>query len=766
MSLDLLLATAIELTTETPSNDAHGGGSRRLATISRCLVGPGLSVGITLGALTVVLRLWNAEWRVPFGYNGDGVATGMYARDLLRGPNYLYDPYLGWPDSQHLADIPQGADNFHIGALWLIGRFTDNFGAILNTYFVLTFALVALAAYYALRLLRLSLATSVFGATAFALLPYHFARGESHLFLSAYFMIPFAMVVLLWQLTPEQCLFSKTPTPDGPGWRRALPVATCLLLGMTGAYYAGFFVLLLIPSCLLFALLERSWRIVLSGAACVAITLASILANLAPTFLYWSQNGVNHAFDRTVGETEIYGLKIAQLFLPIPGHRLGVLARLSERSLAVPLTSESGQQLGAIAASGVIVLLGFGIVRIARRRTASSLGGSLFARMSTVAMLALLLAAMGGFSTLLALAGFNSIRVYSRISVVLGFLGIVVVAIGVDQVRRRIALARQPLLLLALPAVLLLVAVFDQTSSGAPDYKPPRAEFLSDQTFVRAAEQALPPGAAVFQLPILAFPEAPTPGRMRDYDPLRGVLHSKQLKFSYGAVKGRDDWQLRLQGLPTPVLIRVIRSIGYQALWVDRFGYTDSGRRLERGLAQYLGPPIVSSRNGRFELFSLAESPAVARLGQLPREVAHSPFAHSTSGFGPIQQSGDDAVYVALAPTATFGFVNVSRVKRRAVADFRVASASHDGGHLAMKLLGVESTLKLSSEEQDCRLQFDALPGQATLELQFDGPAADVPPIPGLASIAAAPYFRLIDVQVYDAKPETHSEQGTKITCR
>ena len=54
-------------------------------------------------------------------------------------------------------------------------------------------------------------------------------------------------------------------------------------------------------------------------------------------------------------------------------------------------------------------------------------------------------------------------------------------------------------------------------------------------------------GAMVFQLPYRRFPETQPLARMADYDLMRGYLHSDDLRWSYGFMKGRP-------GDPSPAL--------------------------------------------------------------------------------------------------------------------------------------------------------------------------------------------------------------------
>ena len=68
---------------------------------------------------------------------------------------------------------------------------------MINVFFLLTFPLVGLAAYLVLRRLTLSPNVAIVCSILYALLPYHFLRGEGHLLLSAYYAVPLGAWLVL-----------------------------------------------------------------------------------------------------------------------------------------------------------------------------------------------------------------------------------------------------------------------------------------------------------------------------------------------------------------------------------------------------------------------------------------------------------------------------------------------------------------------------------------------------------------------------------------
>src|SRR5205814_10604439 len=180
------------------------------------------------------------------------------------------------------------------------------------------------------------------------------ARGEAHLLLSGYFMVPIATLLILQVLSDDPPFTARRDTPE-PRWRvaqwsrRAVPwLLACAALGSTGPYYAFFAVLLLAVAVAVDLVARRSRRRAVSGAVAVAVVLVVLLLNLSPSFLYWLSHGQNdQAIPRGISETEVNGLRVAELVLPRVDHRIGAFAHAARKSerLRPVATSELAQQL-------------------------------------------------------------------------------------------------------------------------------------------------------------------------------------------------------------------------------------------------------------------------------------------------------------------------------------------------------------------------------------------------------------------------------------
>jgi phosphoglycerol transferase len=239
-------------------------------------------------------------------------------------------------------------------------------------------------------------------------------------------------------------------------------------------------------------------------------------------------------------------------------------------------------------------------------------GGALFERQrhaSTAAIVAFLIGTTGGGSALVAYLATAQLRAWNRLSLFIAFFALFAVGLGLDALRRRLQMRSRGALLAGLAlAVVLVAGVLDQTSPRfAPDYKVARARYGNDDRFVKRIERTLPANSMVFQLPYIAFPESPPRFGMIDYDQARGYIHSSTLRWSFGGVKGRSqtDWQDRLTGRQPAAVIEGIAAVGFRGLWIDRFGYPDRGKALEKAVQKVVGPPAFQSDDRRLVFYDL-----------------------------------------------------------------------------------------------------------------------------------------------------------------
>jgi hypothetical protein len=661
----------------------------------------------------LVLKIWKANLDVPFAYSWDANMFAMYTKEILHG-SYYRNGNLGAPFGQQLYDYPNIAtDLLQAVLIKLLGVFSSDWAVVTNIYFLLTFPLAAAAAYLAFRRLGATPAPSVVCATLFALLPYHFVRGETHLFYSGYFAVPIGAYLALAVFMGEP-LFVRRSRAAGRGLlayassRSLLVIALCAVVALaSGAgYYALFTVLLVAAGILAAALAGRGKAALATGAVVIAVIGVVTIVNLSPSLAYAARHGSNDvAGQRSWKESEFQALKLTQLVLPIEQHRIGALARVSQKYLAFqrslgqpgqpPLVQRFDESetvhLGFVATLGFASLLLVALAAIAGAATRRLPPAVVYA--SAAALVCFLIGTVGGISALIAGTITPQFRSWNRISLFIAFFALLAVALVLSGVERRWAVTglRRASLGLVLAGI-LAVGVLDQTSAAnVPAYRSIAESYRSDGQFVRRIEQRIGADGSVFQLPYMPFPDGGVVHRMTDYDLVRGYLHSDGLHWSFGAMSGRpEDWQAELARRPLELQVDAAASAGFDGVYVDRFGYADSARSLERRLRELTGEPPITSADNRLFFFDLRglrrrleRGHTTSALGGL-RRATLEPLTVGWSGFGDAQgRAGRE--WRPFASNAALVVTNPSRSTRRALFEAVIAGRDEAGREVTLR---------------------------------------------------------------------------------
>ncbi len=613
----------------------------------KCLtvVGPYAgAVTLCLLILAWVMKLWQIDLTIPLGYHGDGLSASVAIKGIIDNGWYLQNPNVGMPTGLDLRDYPT-ADNFYFLLIKLLSYFTSDYAVILNLFFLLSFPLTTLTALFTFRQFNLSYPSAIVGSLLFTFLPYHFMRGISHLFLSSYYVIPLAVMVILWVYETNKLSLER------PNLKAIASVAICLLVASSGVYYAFFTCFFLVVAGVSASLWRKNLKHLLVSGVLIGVIILGIMLNIAPGLLYKYTNGENtEVARRSPLESEIYAMKITQLLLPVTGHRLPFFEQAKGLyNGGSPLVNENDTaSLGFIGSMGLAVLLG-GLFY----RKPFPVKPNLFRNLSELNIAAVLLATMGGLGTLFNYAITPQIRSYNRISVFIAFfslLALMSLLEGLNNKPNKFTLPQKNRYY-GLLGLLLLIGILDQTTVYfIPPYSTAKVEFVSDDDFVQKIEASVPKNAMIFQLPYVPFPESPPVNKMTDYDLFRGYLHSQNLRWSYGAMRGReaDIWQRELAAKPVNELVEALSLAGYSGIYLDRFGYTDRGEALEQKLTHLLNVQPISSANNRLAFFNLTEynlstnAQYLSTAGVAKREMLINPLLMTwQGGFSGLEGNAD-----------------------------------------------------------------------------------------------------------------------------
>lgn len=598
------------------------------AGLRRWLVSPDALMYAVVAAVVVALALsfWGFSLgsdAIPFTYRSDGLLHSLSFKAITDTGQATVIERLGAPGSLVTLDFP-GADALFTAEVWVITRFVRDWAVALNLFALLTYPLIGLTAAWALRRMGFRRSTSAVFAMLYAFLPYHQARLPVHLYLSAYFAVPLVIALACELLRegsgPEDAAGEEAASKPSrrvlgvPVW--ALPVV--IILGMTGVYYAFFGAIVILFAGLVSAYRSRRLAASFGALACAAIVAITAAVQVIPNIAFEREHGRSELVSaRQPFEADVYGLRLILTGLPAAGHRVDRLAEAREQyrqdmeSFGWDFSqAETDSALGVTGFVGLLLLLLWMATGAVRPPP-----GPIAVRLAVLAAAVVFLGTVGGVGEMLAYAVIPQIRVYARIVVFLGFLALSAVAVLVERGTAAAsghgggASLRRPALRYLALALLLAFGLWDQTApSVVPDRAIIRAQWDSDRAYVRDMERALPAGAAVFQLPYIAFPEGATTEQTEPYDPLRLYLASTDLRFSFGAFRGRDadQWQERVSALRVPGMLKALEEEGFAGLSIDRDGYEDGAARLETQVSEAMGgtEPLVSP-DGRYAFFPL-----------------------------------------------------------------------------------------------------------------------------------------------------------------
>ncbi|MFO1305818.1 MAG: hypothetical protein U1F54_18985 [Burkholderiales bacterium] len=563
--------------------------------IPRSLVRAATDAGVMVFVITLALVFLVSPnpftFSVPPGDIQDGLAHGLLIKTIMEVGWYpISTSWIGAPFGTALYDYPF-SDGLNFLLIKLFGMASSDWVVVANLFFIAGFYLSGLTAYAVFRRLGVARVWSVVGGILFAFLPYHLLRRE-HLLLASYFTVPLG-VLLAWFAWRGTGLRS---------WR-ARHVAPWVLLvaaaASGGVYYAFFSAALIALMTAARMLKTRSLRAGAPGAAMVAGIAFFVLLNVLPSLVFWSAEGPNpEVAVRAPIDSEIYGLRLTQMMAPHPQHRIDALRDIAHAYTKAPLVNENRTAaLGFVGCAGLLLLGLLVLQRLAGVRRVSSRESFL----ATMGAGAFMIGTIGGAGAVFAYTISPMIRGYNRISVAIAFVAFTVLFVALQRFVVRMTLGKTAVAAIAIAIV--LGGLLDQTprQDGPPIYTYP-----NDRAFMARAEAALPPGTMVWQMPYQPFPESWWVHRMPLYSPLRGYLNSENLRWSYGAVRGReaDRWIRGLSSRPVEDQIELAARSGFGAVYIDRRGFPDEARVMKL-LRERLGPPIAESIDGDIAMFRM-----------------------------------------------------------------------------------------------------------------------------------------------------------------
>lgn len=532
---------------------------------------------------------------IPLSYTDDGLFVLVYVKLLLMGEWNLSSQDLAYPFGMNLCDFP-GSDFGNRTFFILSSLFTKDPIVAFNLYAYLSFPITACATFFVSKKIGLTNVNSFILSNLFAFSTFSFQRliHFGHLVYMCNFVVTifFYLGFLIYNYDAED-LEKKV------GWEKiTLAVLLLILLASFGVYYAFFGCLVLSTSGILgsvrFCNLQN---FIISMVACCAVFIGFLL-NMLPTIINTVQNGKNNELAvRNAGETDIYGLRLTQMLVPHADHRIKLFSNINKKytETFTFINENKTSALGLISGIGFLISIFIILFFIELKKSNSSI--KYFA---TIGGVLFLYGVMGGFGSMFSFSVLPIFRGVNRVSIFISLSSLIVFFLFFQQALETVIKNNTNKYLIMI--FVLLIGIFDQTFKIPLSYlEKNKMAYLNDKYFVEKIEEIIGPGGAVFQFPYMAFPEVPPIGGVETYGLARGPINSNKTKWSYGAIKGRkaDDFFKVLSEQDVPKQLEIIKSIGFNGIYIDRRGFMDHGLEIEKQIEKFSGfkPNIVSLDN-------------------------------------------------------------------------------------------------------------------------------------------------------------------------
>jgi phosphoglycerol transferase len=695
------------------------------AFLSRSGVVPYLAVAVMCTFLAVVIwHVRSIDLTVPLGVNGDHNLSQELVTNFVRDGHYYVNPLLGAPGEQELYDYPL-PHWVHFSVLAGIRVFTHNPGLAINLLFFLGYPLAGITALYAFRKFGISTGLAMAGAVLYAFIPFHQMRNEAHLIYACYYLVPLMALVLVWISTGHELFLTLGQQARTSGVRITrdgiISLLVCFLIGWDNPYTAFFGIVLLAVGGLLGRLRGRNPRSLIAAFVLSAVIIVSFGVGLLPNVVYIHNHGRTTTATRIPSESEMYGLTLIQMLAPVTNHRIHRLAEWKDRFLsqAVMVNGENeSSALGAVGAVGCVVLL----VCLFLPNCPEILYS-----LSILNLFAFLMGTIGGLGAIFSFVVSPQLRGFSRVTVYIAFFCIAASMIVLDYIVANGFGKRNTIVgLIAIPSLILVVGIYDQVPKGLTLGRDRVGmEFRAMGEFVRNIESLVPPNSMIFQLPYDPFPESPPINRMNDYEELKGYLHSKSLRWSYGAMKGREvsKWQAAITAEPTDKMLIAVAKVGFAGIYVDRFGYPDGGALLESQLRKLLGNEPIRDKSGRLAFFLLDSRAANSLIGPEQRsdlEGTVYPLVLEPGG-GCWGKEGTESENWHWCPRqGTIDILNTSRSQRKVVIEASFSTPASKSSNLVVDGPGIHQELKVNNGGTHWLAEVTVTPGDSTINLSSD----------------------------------------------
>jgi len=555
-----------------------------------------LGYAILAGIASVIIftlsyQLWKVDFSIPFFRNETDTLLYLFIiKSIVSHGWILSNPDVGMPNLSSIYSLnnhPQHSEFFNLVIVKFLNLFTDNIFLIANLFFLLTFFMISMCCFIALRAYRISIFTSFLIAILYGFLPYHFERNLWHLFLSNYAIIPLSSLIIIWiyeekikiiglNNTKKYCL-----TLNKYSYLSLLIVVfSCL----NGLYYACFGIMAIGLSYILFSLKKGNFfnrNLVNILFFTVISSIVTFYLNIPSIVIFYINNALPY---RGYSESYIFGLKLINLFLPIENHYFEFLAKIKIffKDVVDHEEENSSTSLGILGATGFL----FSLLWLLLKNNNSFYYKTIkkfflkeedcdkISFLASLNFLSILFMSAGGGLIMFIFLGFPFLRSYARFVVFIAFFSFTIIAIIFDKIiaHKFFKTTNKSKLFVFIICVLAFIDQVGVLSANIIHPLELSEQYKNDRDFVEEIEKSLPINSSVFVLPFFGYPEEANDLQRG----LIGYLYSKKLKWSYPVNKNSKSliWQNKIfRQSNFNYFIEELKRNGFKGIYLDISAY-------------------------------------------------------------------------------------------------------------------------------------------------------------------------------------------------
>lgn len=561
-------------------------------------------VSVTAICCIGVFHLWETDLNVMLDVQEDSIGLATLAKDYISGISrneLLLMPF------ENVVHSSIDSAFTHRLLLRVIAMFSSSFGLACNILYLLGYVLVAVSMGIVLRIMGIHGAIAGTLGIVYTFLPYHYLRGESHIYLGMYYMVPFSCLII-FQVLQGKVYLSRENLEIRNKRFLSLMLAV-ILLAITDIYYMVFTCILLVSAGFIKSVWERKFPYFNTSIVLCAVMLAIVIITNVP-YLFALLNGEQaeaSIINRNLGDLELFALRITQLLLPIQGHRISFLNLIRKQyDRSIPDTESRMVSLGLIMSAGFLISLFFGWIH--DRQTED---GKKLKSLGMLNLCCILFSTVGGFQVFIGMIS-PVIRCYNRMSVFIATFSMMTIAVLLQALYQKWIEIRWKTSTFFLFLLLLLGGgIYDQTKQfDRLKYQENLELDRNTRDMVQQMEDILPKGSLIFMLPALYENEDAKIYQMRNYEQQWPVLYSDSLRWSATDSLGIKDknrqWKKALSVMETYQMLENVCAVGFDGVWMDENGYDPAEfLEIQKELEHCLGKPLLTSASGKQAYYSL-----------------------------------------------------------------------------------------------------------------------------------------------------------------